>query len=59
MQKKKSTLTLKDQKFILMKIKYIASSSPYVVPTVKTNPTFLSLRFGETCKKLTSGRKEL
>jgi hypothetical protein len=51
--------TLKDQKFILMKIKYNATSSPYPVPTVKTNPTFLSLSFSETCKKLTSSRKEL
>jgi hypothetical protein len=34
MQKKKFTLTLKDQKFMLMKIKYNSSSSPYLVPTL-------------------------
>ena len=28
------TPTLKDQKFILMKIKYNATSSPYLVPTL-------------------------
>lgn len=35
--------TLKDQKFILMKIKYNATSSPYVVPTLSNQSNLFEL----------------